>query len=183
MERVKRFLDEEDMERLKSLKGLRLEHIRLTPPNGSDTVLQVIEFSAGSKRYYLYCDLECIDYFGLSEDISFLSFTDQRYPFIDCMEFVIEHIGLDITGVSEVKDSIRLLEGGKPCYEFSFTRGIIIHFGAYQFSIEKVSYFSELMTVRKGYDLISKFESIEEYRKDFDDECKIEVSRTVEQVC
>ena len=180
---IEKLLSFEDVDTLKAIKGKKLDYIRHNPMDDSGTILQVVEFAIGECRYYLYCDLETMDYFGLDEDISYISFSAEKYPFVDDCNLIENHIGLKVTGVSEVKDDIQLYDDEELEYDFSFTRGIIIHFGDYQLSIEKVSYFSELMTVRKGYDLISKFESIEEYRKDFDDECRIEVSRTVEQVC
>ena len=52
-----------------------------------------------------------------------------------------------ITGISEVRDTIKLYVDGKLDYEFSFTRVVILSFGDYQMSFEKVSYFSELIRV------------------------------------
>ena len=183
MTRVERYLTDGDIAVLKELRGKTLDYIRLNPDDPSHTVLQVIEFAFGNEKRYLYCDLEVMDFFGLTEDISYFEFTSIKYPFVDSCNLVVEQMGREITGVAEVRDTIKEYLDGELDYEFSFTRGIIIHFGKYQMSLEKVSYFSELIRVRKGYDLVSKFSPVEDYRNDFIPNTKLELSRDVIEIC
>ena len=183
MNKVERFLTVCDIAVLRELKGKTLDYIRLNPDDPSHTVLQVVEFTFGKEKYYLYCDLEVIDFFGLTEDISYFEFTSVKFPFVDSCNLIENHVGLEVTGISEVKDTIKEYLEGKLDYEFSFTRGFIIHFGKYQMSLEKVSHFSELIRVRKGYDLVSKFSPVENYRNEFIPNTQLELSRDVIEIC
>ena len=182
MTRVERYLTDSDFSVLKDMKGRRLHYMRLDC-DPSDIALQVIEFGFGEKKYYLYCDLEVLEYFGYPEDISYFEFTPVKYPFVDHKDLVFDLVGKDISGISEVRDTIKVYMDGELDHVYSFTYGVIVSFGEYQIAFEKFAEFSELIQVRRGYDLISKFSPVERYRDDFIAGTQLELSRDIVEIC
>jgi len=63
-----------------------------------------------------------------------------------------------------VNECQRLFENGIQTYEVLITRGIIFKFkDGHELSFEKNIWFSEDITVEKGYDLIERFTPVEEF--------------------
>ena len=183
MTRVERFLESSDIGILKSLKGKKIDYIKHDPFDVSCTSLRVVELAIDGVSYYLYCDTEVINYFGGDEDITYFKFSTVRNPFVDMLEHVENHIAAVITSIAEIKDTIKYYENGEVDFEYSFTRGLIFSFGDYQLSFEKSSDFTELIDVRKGYNLISTFEPVEDYIQDFEEGCDVRVFRRADIIC
>ena len=183
MNRVERFLESNDIEILKNLKGKKIDYITHEPFDVSCTSLRVVQLAIGEDRYYLYCDTEVQNYFGVPEDITYFEFSAVRHPFVDMVEHVENHIGAVITSIAEIKDTIKYYEDGELDFEYSFTRGLIFSFGDYQLSFEKTSDFTEFIYVRKGYNLLSSFKPVEVYLNDFKEGCDVRVFRRSDIIC
>ena len=78
----------------------------------------------------------------------------------------VEHDEFVFTNTSS--QAVRLVLGDAPfylTYDVWVTRGIIIEFGDHELAFEKPVWFSEDIVIRRGYDLIEKFQPVEEICK------------------
>ena len=158
-------LKDEDVQILRAAVGKnldRIEHDEFVFTNASS---QAVRFVLGNAIFYLYSFTEPLDYYGAEEDVAVWSVEEKEYPLIADKSFVTTPIQEKISAIRIVQEHQRLFENAQQTYDVWVTRGIIIDFGDHELAFEKPVWFSEDIVIRKGYDLIEKFQPVEEICK------------------
>lgn len=158
-------LKKEDVQILQSIVGKKLDRIEHDEFVFTNTSSQAVKFDLGDALFYLYSFTEPLDYFGAEEDVAVWSVEEKEYPLIADKNFVTTPIQEKIAVVRIVQEHQMLFENAQQTYDVWVTRGIIIEFGDHELAFEKPVWFSEDIVIRKGYDLLEKFQPVEEICK------------------
>ena len=147
----------------------------------TNTSSQAVRFVLGNVSFYLYSFTEPIDYFGAEEDVAVWSVEDKEYPLIAEKNFVKTPIKEKVASIRIVQEHQKMYECSQQTYDVWVTRGIIIDFGNHELAFEKPVWFSEDIVIWKGYNLIEKFQPVEEICKaeKWKDGVTVECSREV----
>lgn len=174
-------LKAEEIQILQATIGSILNKIEHDEFMFSNTSSQVVKFVLDDSLFYLYSFTEALDYFGAEEDVAVWSIEKKELPFIASKDFISTPIREKVTSVQIVQEHQELFENNQKIYDVWVTRGIIIGFKDHELAFEKPIWFSEDIVIRKGYNLIEKFQPVEEICKDgkWKDGVKMVCSREV----
>ena len=125
--------------------------------------------------YAITNQIEPKDYFGATEDVA--SFRLEELPaekihsYIVDSQMIITPVGKKITAIDVVNETQKLFRNHVQTYEVNLTRGVIFHFeDDTELSFEKNVWFSEDISIEKGYKLIERFTPTEEFAENWEDE-------------
>lgn len=170
----------DEINTLRSLIGKKLKSIQHDPFNFVNSSSQVVQINSEIGVYYLYSFTETLDYYGMMEDIAVWKFGIERKKMVDKKSFITTPVQAIIKNISLVQENQRLYKGLDHIYDVWLTRGIIIDFGDHQISFEKAVWFSEDIYIQKGYNLVEKFASIENFiNSGWSEGLKAECSREI----
>jgi len=158
-------LKNEDIQILQAAVGKDLDRIEHDEFVITNTSSQAVRFVLGDALFYLYSFTEPLDYYGAEEDVAVWSMEEKEYPLIANKSFVSTSVQEKIAAIRIVQEHQRLFENSLQTYDVWVTRGIIINFGDYELAFEKPVWFSEDIVIRKGHNLIEKFQPVEELCK------------------
>lgn len=126
--------------------------------------------------------IHVLDYFGADEDVAVLELcplpeTEMRSMLKGVM--MTDHaIGRQIIEIRVINENKRLFEQGKQIYDVCLTRGLIfVLTDGYEVAFEKQTWFSEMMSIHEGHNLIDKFVPTSEFCKDWDPRYRAECER------
>ncbi len=175
----KRFKADE-MNILQQLVGMKIISFKHDEFHFINSSSQVVGIETACGMVYLYSLTEPLDYYGSIEDVAIWQITHEQYKFVGKKKFISSPINEKIKEICIVQENQRLFENNEQIYDVWVTRGIIFDFGDYQYSLEKPIWFSEDIYIRKGYDLINKFSSVNNFiNDDWTDGCTAECSREI----
>ena len=127
---------------------------------------------------------EVMDYYGEQEDVAL--FKIERRPLSSIQSLVQDQAMIEIPVeaiVSEiliVNERQKLFENDEQIYEVLLTRGIIFKFeDGHELSMEKNIWFSEDITVEKGYNLLNRFSPETEFDEGWSGNYRGECSREI----
>jgi len=181
MKRIDIRLKEDEIQFLRSLIGNELKAIYHDEFNFVNSSSQVVGFETATANFYLYSFTEPQDYYGTTEDVAIWSVEDTRYPLLNSKILVNTPINQKVCSIQLIQENQRLFKNGIQIYDVWVTRGIIIDFGDRQISFEKAIWFSEEIYIQKGYDLIKKFASTNNFvESDWDIGITAECSRSID---
>jgi len=125
---------------------------------------------------------EPIDYFGAIEDISVLKILiDQKLEksLLKNKNLIVNNIDNKILKIYIVNDMYQIeKEDGN--HQINITKGIVFEFEEnYQIGFEKDVFFSEEIIIHKGYNVISQFINIDEFKEEFDKQYKPNSKRSI----
>ena len=158
-------LKTEDIQILKMAVGKTMEKIEHDEFVFTNTSSQAVRFNMEDARFYLYSFTEPLDYFGSEEEVAIWSVEEKEYPMIADKKFVSIPIKEKVAAVRIVQEQQKLFENSQQLYDVWVTRGIILDFSDYEMAFEKPVWFSEDIVIRKGYNLIEKFQPVDEICK------------------
>lgn len=165
---------------LKTIVGKQLISINHDPFVFSNTSSQIVQINTNSDTFYLYSFTEPIDHFGATEDVAVWSFESERYRAVERKKFIETPFNETIKSISVIQENQQLYKSDKILYNVWLTRGIIIDFGEHQLSFEKSVWFSEDIRIQKGYKLINKFTSVDDFiNDDWDKEITAKCTREI----
>ncbi len=171
-------LQEQEIDILKSLIGTKLSEIHHDPFIFSNTSSQVVQICASDSTFYLYSFAEPMDYYGAEEDVAIWSLEETQYNVVNEKSFIKMPINSTVKKIILVNENQKLFENEQQIYDVWVTRGIIIDLGDYQISFEKAVWFSEDIIIRKGYNLIKEFSSVDNFiNNNWSDNTRAECSR------
>ena len=183
MERIDIRLKEDEIQFLRSLIGNELKAIHHDEFNFVNSSSQVVGFETATSSFYLYSFTEPQDYYGTTEDVAIWSIEDTRYPLLNSKILVNTPINQRVCSIQLIQENQRLFKNGIQIYDVWVTRGIIIDFGDRQISFEKAVWFSEEIYIQKGYGLIEKFASTNNFvESDWDAGITAECSRSIDTI-
>ena len=158
-------LKNEDIQILQAAVGKTLDRVEHDEFVFTNTSSQAVRLVLGDAPFYLYSFTEALDYYGAEEDVAVWSVEEKEYPLIANKNFVTTPMQEKIAAVRIVQEHQMLFENAQQTYDVWVTRGIIIEFGDHELAFEKPVWFSEDIVIRRGYDLIEKFQPVEEICK------------------
>ena len=166
-------LKENEIQILSSLKEKKFNCIIADNAFGGTKSIRHALFSVGNKFYTFNNEIVPLDYYGSGvEDVAILSFSmasenliHEERSFERAIELPIKQKIKDVAVVTETQ---KVFENSILNYETILTRGVIFYlFDGYEVSFEKDIWFSEIIKIQKGYNLIDKFSSKKEFEEDW----------------
>ena len=171
-----------DMAEIKSMVGKRMIGYKCDQFIFSTSVYGIVGICLEDTSYAFTNSLEVMDYYGDPEDVA--RFRISKIEYADIKSLVQDQVMVEtpvdsvIADVIVVNECQRLFEKGVQTYEVMVTRGIIFKFeDGHELSFEKNIWFSEDITVEKGYDLIERFTPVSEFAEGWSDDYRGECSR------
>lgn len=165
-------LTEKEMEYLQRFIGQTMVAVRHDEFHFSNASSQVVGFETKGGTVFLYSFTEPLDYYGSIEDVAVWELSDEEYKFIKEKHLISSPVSEDIKEIHVIQEHQMLFERGQQTYDVWVTRGIVFDFGGHQYSFEKPVWFSTDIYIRKGYELISKFSSTDQFvNDDWSDGC------------
>ncbi len=166
-----------DMAELQSLVGKKMIKYKCDPFNFSTSVYGIVGISFEGADYAFTNLTESMDYYGEQEDVALFKIT--RKPFTDIHSLIQNQTMIEtpventISEIVVINEHQQLFHNSEQIYDVTLTRGIIFKFDdGHEFSLEKNIWFSEDITVEKGYDLIKRFSPSSEFAESWiDDYC------------
>lgn len=173
-----------EMAEFKSMIGKKMVKFKCDPFEFSTAVYGIVGVAFEDSSYAFTNQTEVLDYYGTQEDVAL--FKMQRTPYCDIRSMIQDQKMVETPVDSVVSDIIlvnerqSLFEKGTQTYEVWIPRGIIFVFeDGHELSFEKSIWFSEDISVERGYHLIDRFaptsEFVEGWSGDYRGECSREV--------
>lgn len=177
--------DKKTIENLKSLIGKTLERYSADPFVNSPTVFGIVGFRIDNRCFRMTARLEPTNRFFSHEDVAVLNFVECEaqdiVSFMDKGKLTDTPVNDTVVGIDVVCDHEVVVHDGVR-KEFISTKGIIFHMASgNEISFEVGSWFSEMITIRRGCELRKLFtpqtEFLEEWEgyEGYTPECSREV--------
>ena len=133
--------------------------------------------------------IEVLDYYGAKEDVAVFRLEERPEEQIESLlqdtKMIKVPVNRVIREIQIVNEHQKLFEGEKQTYDVWVTRGVIfIMDDGLEVSFEKNVWFSEMITVDRGENLIEKFDPTSEFTEDWEApehaECVREIIRLMQ---
>lgn len=153
---------------MKSLIGQEFKMIKHDPFMFGLDVYGIVGLFIDDNVYKLTNLVEVLDYYGKMEDVAVFRFeattADKIVTFRVNGEMIDFPIHSKIKEIRIVNENQQLFYNGEQTYDVYTVRGIIFVLqDGREISFEKPIWFSEEIYIRKGYDLIEKFVSTDDF--------------------
>lgn len=170
MKKINLQFDVESMKTIKNMIGKTMLKYKCDPFEFSTSVYGIIGIELEDSSYAFTNTVTAMDYYGKKEDVAVFKMENMSFKAIKSMiqnqnmlETPVNSIIADVLVVNEEQ---QLFENNLQTYEVLITRGIIFIFkDKHELSFEKDIWFSEDITVEKGYNLIQRFTPTTEFEK------------------
>ena len=162
-----------NMALLQNMIGNTFEKYRCDPFVFSPSVYGIVGLYIGDKIYKITSLVQPTERFFTKDDVAVFmiesSEDDEIVTMMDDGEMIDTPVRDTIISIDIINDhEIVCYENEKR--EFVSTKGIIFHLeGGNEISFEIGTWFSEMITIKRGYDLISQFSPQEEFMEEWDD--------------
>ena len=115
---------------------------------------------------------EPVERFSNTEDIAVLHIeqttNDEIHSYMDNGKMIETPVSSKIIAIDIVTDHQKL-DHGSDSQSLDYTVGIVFHFeDERELSFEIKTWFSEMITIEKGYGLIEKFESVDDFLEEWE---------------
>ena len=165
--------DSATMDMLKSMIGKSFEHYSCDPFVFTPNVFGIVGFRIGGNTYKLTCNLETIQRFFHDDDVAIMRIAPcQPGEIVSLMEGgqMIDTPVLDaIVSINVVNDRESVEHDGER-KEMLSTKGVIFHLaGGNEISFEIGTWFSEKITIRRGYELIKQFTPLADFSEEWEE--------------
>ena len=154
-------ISKKEIEILQSMIGKTFEKFKCDPFIFSPMVYGLVGFYVDGKIYKFSAFHESIQYFFVKDDVAKINITEapdsEIVSMMDGGEFIETPVKAKISSITIVNDYQKVVHNEEERCVAS-TIGIIFHFeDNHEVSFEVPTWFSEMITIRKGYDLLKKF--------------------------
>ena len=161
------------MDMLKSMIGKSFEHYSCDPFVFTPNVFGIVGFRIGGDTYKMTSDLEVVQRFYHEDDVAVMRVTEcQRSEIVSRMvngQMVTTPVQDTITSIDVVNDRESVAHDGEQ-KELLSTKGIIFHLASgNEISFEIGTWFSEMITIRRGYELVKQFTPLAEFYEEWED--------------
>ncbi len=172
----------DDLAAIKAVAGKKLLKYKCDPFVFSTAVYGIVGISFENISLAFTNLAEVMDYFGDDEDVAIFKMKRMPYESIKSMvqnqDMIETPVGAVIKEISIINECQRLFDNNALIYEIWLTRGIIFRFeDGHELSLEKNIWFSEDISVEKGYNLLERFTPAEEFGKGWSGNYRGECSR------
>jgi len=173
-----------EMAEIHSMVGKKLVKYKCDPFEFSTSVYGIVGISFEDADYAFRNTIEVMDYYGEQEDVAL--FKVERKPFPNIRSLIQNQIMIEtpveatVSEILVINERQQLFENEEQIYEVLLTRGILFRFqDGHELSLEKNIWFSEDITVEKGYDLLSRFTPETEFGEGWSGNYRGECSRDI----
>lgn len=173
-----------DQNIFKTLIGKHFNKYRCDQFVYTPSVTQIVGLYIDSEIFIMKNELETVDYFGNREEIAVSTFSKCGNE--DVKSALVEGQMIDnpvngiINAIKIVNEHQQVCLNDESEYDVWLTRGIIFIVEDREISFEKsIVPFSEEINIRKGYDLIKLFGTIEEFTDGWDENVKARIEREI----
>lgn len=162
-----------EIDLLKSMIGKTFDKYKCDPFINTPMVYGIIGIYINGKPFKITSLLKTVQRFLVKDDVAILQIaetTDENIKtFMVDGEMIDTPINSKIKSISVVND-YQTIEHTGHIYEFNSTVGLIFSLeDSREISFEIGTWFSEMITIRKGYHLIDKFTPIDDFIEEWED--------------
>ena len=165
--------DNEITETIKGMVGKTFEAYSCDPFIFTPNVFGIVGFRIDGKCYKMTSDLETVQRFFSADDVAVMRISacdrSEIVSKMDDGQMIDNPVEDTIRAIDIVNDreTVTHDEEQKTLYS---TKGVIFHLASgNEISFELGTWFSEMITIRRGYDLINSFTPIEDFLEDWED--------------
>ncbi len=166
-------LNSTTMDVLTNMIGKRFESFSSDPFIFAPDVFGIVGLRIDDKAFKMTIDLEAVKRFYHKDDVAVLRIAEcpssEIVSRMDNGQMIITPVEDTIVKICIINDHETVIHGNnKP--SLGSTKGIIFHLASgNEISFEVGTWFSEMITIRRGYDLINSFTPIEEFYEEWED--------------
>lgn len=169
---------------LKDMIGKKLIQIRCNPFEFSTAIYGIVGIVTEDKAYSFTNMVEVADYYGDLEDVAMFRVektdVDKIQSKIPGKVMIDIPVNGAIKGIRIIEEHQEVFQNGLQTYDVWLIRGIIFDMeDGLEISLEKAVWFSEMIYVERGYDLLSKYVSTSEFEDDWSPGYIGKASRTI----
>lgn len=141
-----------------------------------------VNIISNNNIYELKCSIDNFYYFGDPEDVAVLSFNEVNEK--DVKSELSDHkqtetkINDTLLNVDVINESQYVKIGNKE-YLYEYTKGIILYFNNIEYGFKMSSWFSEIIEIHKGCNLIDKFKDHKRFKESFKLADAVEVTSNI----
>ncbi len=177
----------EELGLVRDMVGKVLEKYKCDPFEFSTAVYGIVGICTNESAYAFTNKIHVLDYYGAMEDVAVLGIEERSEAEIQSLVSGNTMINMPVNKLIKEVDLVnehqQVFENNQKTYDVWLTRGIIIRLeDDTEISLEKNVWFSEMITVDKGTDLLKKFTPVEEFSEDWEGIFKGVCSREIVKV-
>ncbi len=159
---------------LQSMVGREFEKFKCDPFEYSTMVYGLVGLYIDGKVYKLDNFQEAQDFFGHQDDVAmFILHTSADDEINSCgegVQMVETPVMCRIKQIRVVDENQQLFVNGEQTYDVWLTRGLIFDLeDGREVSFEKAVWFSELIDVQRGYNLIEKYRPTDSFNEEWEE--------------
>jgi len=161
------------MDMLKTMIGKSFEHYSCDPFVFTPNVFGIVGFRIGGDTYKMTSSLETVRRFFHDDDIAVMRLAPcQPGEIVSMMEngqMIDTPVQDTIVSIDVINDRESIAHDGE-LSEMLSTKGVIFHLASgNEISFEIGTWFSEMITIRRGYELIMQFTPLSEFTEEWED--------------
>lgn len=166
-------ISENEMNLLKNMIGKTFNKYKCDPFISSPMVYGIIGIYVDGKPFKITSLLKEVKRFLTTDEVAQFKITETTdnniKTFMDNGKMIETPVNSKIKSISIVND-YQTITHNDESYEFSSTVGFIFMLeDSREISFEIGTWFSEMITIQRGYDLIEKFTKIDEFLEEWED--------------
>ena len=158
---------------LSGMIGKHFEQYECDPFVFTPNVFGIVGFRIDGETYKITGNLEVVQRFFHEEDVAVMRFSRcQPGEIVSMMDDgkMIDNPVEDVIVAIDVVNDHECVEHEGIQKELVSTKGIIFHLaGGNEISFEIGTWFSEMITIQRGYNLIDKFTTLDDFKEDWED--------------
>lgn len=178
---------ERELRFIHDMIGTTLIKYKCDPFEFSTAVYGIVGICTNTSAYAFTNFIQVMDYYGAEEDVAVLHVEERSDSEIRSLisdNTMIElPVNKIIKEVDIVNENQKVFVRGNQTYDVWLTRGVIFRLeDNTEISLEKNIWFSEMITVDKGEQLLDKFVPVEEFTENWEGDSRGECSREIVKV-
>lgn len=176
--------DAQTMDLMQSLLGSTLIKYKSDPFIFSPSVFGIVGIVTDRVSVAFTNSIKVMDYYGALEDVAVFQAEPRDEEDFNSMMVGAVMVDTCINGrimaVDIVNEHQKLFKNEMQTYDVWTIRGVIFRLeDGLELSLEKNVWFSEMITIKKGYNLIDDFAPITEFEEDWDEGYRGECTREI----
>jgi hypothetical protein len=184
MKRIDIRFNQKEINLIKDMIGSTLVKYKCDPFEFSTAVYGIVGIFTDKSSYAFTNAIQVMDYYGTDEDVAVFRLEERIGSEIKSLiseNTMIElPINKTIKEIDIINEHQKVFECNKQTYDVWLTRGIIfILEDGTEVSLEKNIWFSEMITVDRGENLLNKFAPVDEFSEDWEGNFRGECSRDI----
>ncbi len=177
----------EELDFIKAMVGKVLKKYKCDSFEFSTAVYGIVGICTSESTYAITNKISVLDYYGSMEDVAVFGIEKRSEAEIQSLVSGNTMISMPVNKLIQEVDIInehqQVFENNQKAYDVWLTRGIIIKLeDDMEISLEKNVWFSEMITVDRGTNLLEKFTPVEEFAEDWEGDFRGECSREIIKV-